>query len=77
MQEGLLWFDPDAKRDLADKIALAAARYRTKFGQQPDTCYVNTDQLDGLEGQTVEGVRVLPAKNVSENYFRVGVEEAT
>ena len=78
MQDGsLLWFDADKKRDLADKIARAADRYRVKFGQAANICYINIDQLDGLEGQTVKGVRVLGAENVSINYFRVGVEGAT
>ena len=40
MQEGLLWLDADKKRDLAAKVAEAAARYRFKFGVQPDVCYV-------------------------------------
>jgi hypothetical protein len=46
VQEGLLWFDADPKRDLADKVARAADRYRFKFGRRPDLCYVHTSVLD-------------------------------
>jgi hypothetical protein len=45
MQEGLLWFDADPKRDLAEKVRSAADRYRFKFGRSPNLCYVNPSTL--------------------------------
>jgi hypothetical protein len=45
MQEGLLWFDADPKRDLAEKVRSAADRYRFKFGRWPNLCYVNPSML--------------------------------
>lgn len=75
MQEGLLWFDADPKRDLADKVARAADRYQFKFGRRPNLCYVHSSMLDG---STVEfsGVRLVPAHNVLKHHFWIGIEEA-
>jgi hypothetical protein len=52
MQEALLWKDFDPKRSLADKIARAAARYRTKFGVRPNLCYINISQMNGVEASS-------------------------
>jgi len=75
MQEGLLWFDSDPKRNLAAKVARAADRYLFKFGVRPDVCYVNSGQLDGLTGSEVDGVRLVPADNVLRHHFWIGVED--
>ena len=74
MQEGLLWFDSDPKRDLADKVARAADRYQFKFGRRPNLCYVNSSQVDGGPVK-LDGVRLLPAHNVLKHHFWIGVEE--
>jgi hypothetical protein len=74
MQEGLLWFDADPKRDLAEKVARAADRYRFKFGRRPNLCYVNSSLL---EQGTLEvgGIRLVPAHNVLKHHFWIGIEE--
>lgn len=73
MNEGLLWFDADKKRDLAEKVARAAERYRVKLGVQPNLCYVHASAMNGIE--EVDGVRLVPAATVSKNYFLVSIEE--
>jgi hypothetical protein len=76
MQEGLLWFDADPKRELAEKVARAADRYHFKFGRRPNLCYVNPSVLD--RGSTVlGGIRLLPAHNVLKHHFWIGVEESS
>jgi hypothetical protein len=82
MQEGLLWFDADPKRDLAEKVARAADRYRLKFGHRPNLCYVNPstlgrDSAEHAAANPVElnGVRLVPADNVLKHHFWIGVEE--
>jgi hypothetical protein len=77
MQEGLLWFDADPKRDLAEKITRAADRYRYKFGQRPNVCYVNPITLNGGSAKLAEynGVRLVPSPNVLKNHFWIGVGE--
>jgi len=76
MQEGLLWFDADPKRDLAEKVARAVDRYRFKFGRRPNLCYVNPSTL-GQGPIVLEGIRLLPAPNVLKHHFWIGVEEST
>ena len=80
MQTGLLWFDSDPNRGLAAKIEDAARRYREKFGQTPDTCYIsNTAMTDAGMQQTLSGlaVRVVPSTNMPRHHFWVGREEAS
>lgn len=74
MKVGLLWYDGDPGRDLAEKVARAARRYRQKFGVPPDTCYVHPSTLDGRARQ-VNGVRVAPLPSVLPDHFWVGREE--
>ena len=83
MQEGLLWFDADPKRDLAEKVARAADRYHVKFGRRPNLCYVNPSMLNGSAAEVVaagsvevNGVRLVSAPNVLRHHFWIGVEEA-
>ncbi len=81
MQVGLLWFDNDPRRALVAKIEEAAARYREKFGNTPDVCYVNGAELNGqnivitLAGLKAS-LRVLAAPNILPHHYWLGVEEA-
>lgn len=45
MKRGLLWFDDDSKRGLADKVLAAAERYRARVGRWPDRCLVHPAML--------------------------------
>jgi len=74
MKEGLLWFDDDPKRDLAQKVGRAARRYRQKFGRPPNVCYVHPSLLEG-RARRVNGVHVLPLPSVLRHHFWVGEEE--
>lgn len=74
MLEGLLWFDADPKRDLAEKVARAADRYHFKFGRRPNLCYLNPSTL-GHGPLEIDGVRLVPADNVLKHHFWIGIEE--
>lgn len=76
MKEGLLWFDNDPQRKLADKINRAVTRYQTKFGRRPTTCYISSADFDGRTDE-IAGVRLLPAADVRRHHFWVGVEQET
>ena len=71
MKVGLLWFDDDPARDLAQKVGRAAQRYQQKFGQPPNVCYVHPSLLDG-EPQEVGRVRVAPLQSVLRHHFWIG-----
>jgi len=80
MQTGLLWYDGDPNRGLAAKIEDAARRYREKFGQTPDTCYIsNRAVTDAGMQQALSGlaVRVVPSTTIRPHHFWVGREEAS
>jgi hypothetical protein len=80
MQTGLLWYDGDPNRGLVAKIEDAARRYREKFGQTPDTCYIsNTVVTDAGMQQTLSSlaVRVVPSTTIRPHHFWVGREETS
>ena len=74
---GLLWYDDNPGRDLAEKVGRAVRRYRQKFSEQPNMCYVHPSALAG-NGDTaqVAGVEVSAGRVVLRHHFWVGVEEA-
>lgn len=76
MQIGLLWFDNDPKRKLADKIGQAAARYQAKLRRKPTVCYLNAEEFDG-KTEEINGIRLKPAANVRPHYFWIGIEQDT
>jgi len=76
MKEGLLWYDDNPGRDLAEKIGRAAQRYRQKFGAAPDVCYVHPSTLSGNgNGHKVGDVCVSPLPTVLRHHFWLGREE--
>jgi len=76
MREGLLWYDDNPGRDLAEKIGRAARRYRQKFGAPANVCYVHPSALGGnSKVQKVGGVRVSSQSSVLRHHFWVGREE--
>jgi hypothetical protein len=76
MKMGLLWFDDDPGRDLAEKIGRAAQRYRQKFGTSPNTCYVHHTALsDNGKTARVGVIRVTVSPTVLLHHFWIGVEK--
>ncbi|MBF6590707.1 MAG: hypothetical protein IVW57_09270 [Ktedonobacterales bacterium] len=45
---GLLWFDDDARRTVARKVADALARYRDRVGYEPTVCLLHPTQAAAL-----------------------------
>lgn len=78
MKVGLLWYDDNPKRDLAEKVGRAAQRYKRKFGAAPDICCVHPSAF-GDNGsdkvQMVGDVRVVSRPSVLRHHFWLGQEE--
>ena len=76
MKVGLLWYDDDPGRDLAEKVGRAARRYRQKFGTPANVCYVHPSAFSS-NGQVrkVGEVRVAPLPSMLRHHFWVGREE--
>ncbi|MBN1877947.1 MAG: hypothetical protein JXA33_27245 [Anaerolineae bacterium] len=75
MDIGLLWYDSGAS-DLSRKLAQAAARYKARFGESPNVCYVNPAQLPEGERQ-VDGIRVRTSQRILRHHFWLGQEVKT
>lgn len=74
MKEGLLWFDNDPQRQMADKINRAATRYQIRFGRRPTTCYISSADFDGQTDE-IGGIRLKPASDVRRHHFWIGEEQ--
>ncbi len=66
MKSGLLWYDADPKKPIWDKIEEAAQRYYEKFGERPNTCFVNPAAMpqEGAVPQKVETKRAAHPRSV-------------
>ncbi len=72
MKSGLLWFD-NSPKTLTEKIESAAKRYREKFGQSPDTCFVNPRDFDTQTPAQHQGVTIGTKATVMPNHLWLGV----
>ncbi|MGC9399403.1 MAG: hypothetical protein ACP5HM_09735 [Anaerolineae bacterium] len=72
MKVGLLWYEA-GKRTLSDKVTRAAQRYRERFGEPPNVCYVHPQTLPQGACE-VEGIRVLPSPQILPHHYWVGRE---
>ncbi len=78
MREGLLWYDDSPERALAEKIGLAAKRYRQKYGATPDICYVHSSVVSGKSSVRLRGpvqVQVATLPTVLRHHLWLGREE--
>ena len=73
MKLGLLWFDDDTKRKVADKLDEAAERYAERFGVRPTLAHLNPAQAEGLVHRRL---RVCGDPGLRRNYFLVGLDDA-
>jgi hypothetical protein len=74
MKEGLLWFDNDPKRKLADKVKHAATCYQAKLQRKPTVCYMNADEFDS-KVEVINGIYLKPAVYIQPHHYWVGVEQ--
>ncbi len=75
MDIGMLWYDGDTKRQLSEKISRAVAYYQSKYGAQPNVCYVNPSLLTHHPEPAALGVQLRPARTVLPDHFWLGVSE--
>lgn len=70
------WYDPDKKRPASEKVAEAIARYREKFGSDPETCLTGPANAAELDGAGLP-IPVRAVSFISRHTFYVGVEESS
>lgn len=76
MEIGMLWFDDDARRTLAEKVARAVEHYKAKYGLAPTVCFVNPGMLRSTPAYA-GGVHLRPSRNVLPNQLWIGVGDGT
>ena len=72
LKKGLLWFDDNPKRPLAEKLDEAAERYEERFEVRPTLVHLNPTQAEGLK---YKRLRIFGDASLRRNYFLVGVDE--
>jgi len=78
MKVGLLWYDDDPGRNLADKVSRAGRRYKQKFGVAPNVCFVHPSAFGGNgKVNKVGTVRVASRSTVLRHHFWVGRNDET
>lgn len=73
LKMGLLWFDDNPKRPLAEKLDEAAERYQERFDMWPTLVHLNPTQAEGLK---YKRLRIFGDVHLRRNYFIVGVDES-
>lgn len=66
---GMMWYDNDAHKSLADKIRQAAEYYQSKYGAQPNLALVS---LKEDELPAIDGISVKASKSVLKNNVWIG-----
>ncbi len=74
MKTGMLWFDNDAKRTLAEKVERAAAYYQKKYGRRPSLCFVHPSMLQG-DAKKAGEIALEASRQVLPNHFWLGFQE--
>lgn len=62
MRIGMLWFDDNKTRDLADKINRANVHYQEKYGIEPDICYVHPSMIEEYMRQVIASGQTIDEK---------------
>lgn len=75
MEIGMLWFDADAKRPIAEKVQRAVDFYAAKYGARPTECYVHPSLLPDSPA-VMAGCRMHANKTILRNHFWLGIEKA-
>jgi len=77
MNTGLLWFDDDPRKTLAEKVERAVAHYVRKYRHAPDLCYVHPSALGDSESKVSKvGVTQIRAGDcVLVHHFWLGVDD--
>ncbi len=74
MRVGMLWFDDQKNRELADKIERAASHYQAKYGRRPTLCFVHPSMLLSLRNG-VFGIEVRGSNTILPNHLWIGCTE--
>ncbi len=75
MNVGMLWFDNDVAKELAERIERAADFYLNKYGREPNVCFLHPETGNGDFPREIGGLTIRTSESVLANHFWLGVEE--
>ena len=75
LKTGLLWYDDDPDRTLAQKIERAAVRYEQKLGERPTICLVDRKVLEEGAQLEIDGILVESSRSVLAKHLWLGRRE--
>ena len=74
MKTGMLWFDNDPKTDLETKIIKAANYYHSKYGENPNLCFVHPTML-AKQVKAPRGLEIRSSSKVLPNHLWLGISK--
>lgn len=74
MEIGMLWFDNDPKSDLQSKVTKAAIYYRSKYGEEPNLCFVHPSMIT-KEMSKLSKIAVRSNTAIIPHHFWIGVQK--
>ncbi len=74
MDIGMLWFDNDKKSDMISKVVKAVDYYRSKYGEDPNICFVHPSMVPE-KTNNLEGVSIRSNSTVLPHHFWIGVQQ--
>ncbi len=74
MDIGMLWFDNDKKSDIMSKVIKAAEYYRSKYGEDPNVCFVHPSMIPEKR-QKMGQIAICSNKTVLPHHFWIGVQQ--
>jgi hypothetical protein len=75
MDVGMMWFDPDPRSAIGEKVQRAAAYYRGKYGRAPTLCYIHPVTAGESSSAAGNGLEVRTSRSVLPNHFWLGLGE--
>lgn len=79
MNIGMLWYDNDHKAEINTKIQRAATYYQSKYGADPNVCFVNPCMIkvetndNGQQLRTSGKITIKTSTSVLPNHFWIGI----
>ena len=75
MDIGMLWFDSDSNQDVSVRIKQASTYYTSKYGREPNLCYLHPSTGGTGIPTNIDGLKVVTSKTVLPDHFWLGIEK--
>ena len=69
----MLWYDGDPSRQIDEKVEIAAAYYRKKYGRSPNLCLIHPQMVEQSELDPSARIEVRLSNLVLLDHFWMGV----